>query len=67
MWDPKVFSERIRQSNMPKKIERADDIVKRAIKDKKDYATLFARKKISLSVVGSSNATPKNKQIKIFT
>lgn len=33
MWDPKVYSERIRHQNMSKKFERANDIVKRVTKE----------------------------------
>lgn len=44
MWDPKIFNQKIRAQNAPKKLERADDIVRRITTQKKDFATLIARK-----------------------
>jgi hypothetical protein len=69
MWDPKLFNDKVRLKNMPKRFERADDIVKRATTDKNPsdiFNTLISRKQISLKIVGSNHATPKNKQIKII-
>jgi hypothetical protein len=69
MWDPRGFNEKIRHKNlMMKKFERANDIVKRITLEKvaNKFEIISNQRNVSLSVIGSNSATPKNKQIKIY-
>ena len=68
MWDPKVYNDKVRHQNRKKKFERANDIVKRVTSEKNPhdvFTSLINRKQMPLSIVGSNQATPKNKQVKI--
>jgi hypothetical protein len=68
MWDPKVYNDKVRHQNMSRKFERSSDIVKRVTtkKNPRDvFTSLINRKPMPLSIIGSNQATPKHKKVKI--